>query len=208
MICRWPRHRSGDAWSTHTLLPDFVLQPPCEDVLAIRRRGSSSLLGAQKNVLRRLRNDASQLPRPHTAAGTGLAERPSADLPRSGGAPGLLPAMFRGEARAAEPLSRLIDSPKQLLHSRASQYPLQLRPRQRAPSVCGAELALQHLYRAMDFLEANKEAIESAWPERLDTRPVRRSRASRCRVSGNRARVSICCQSRAKTPTASRPALD
>lgn len=68
---------------------------------AIPRRGSSCSPGAQKNSLRRLWPDGPGLVRPQVSPRPGPALRGASDLSRGRAAPGPLPAVRRGEARAA-----------------------------------------------------------------------------------------------------------
>ena len=66
-----------------------------------RKRGSSPSSAGEKNDLRRLRDGTQWLVRPKAEAGAGFALRRSPNLPRCGGSSSRLPAVWRGEARAA-----------------------------------------------------------------------------------------------------------
>jgi hypothetical protein len=65
-----------------------------------RRCGSLPSLGAQKNILWDLRDDASQFLRPYAATGTRFVERSLSHRARPGSSSGSMPAVWRSEARA------------------------------------------------------------------------------------------------------------
>ena len=100
MICGCQKHRSAAAWPmrTHSLVSEP--EPSATADLVTRRCESLSSHDAQKNVLRRLRNDASQFLRPYEAAGAGLVERTVPHFARYRGASDSMPSVLRSEARA------------------------------------------------------------------------------------------------------------
>src|SRR5271168_2954316 len=100
MICRCPKHPSAATWQTHTHSPAFVPELSSTVALVTRNCGSLASRGAQKNVLRDLRDDASQLLRPHAAASARSLERALSHPARPGSASGSMPPVWRGEARA------------------------------------------------------------------------------------------------------------
>src|SRR5450631_4546608 len=106
MICRCPKHPSAATWHTHTHSP--VSAPALSSTAAsvTRKCGSLSSHGAQKNLLRELRDDASQLLRPHAAAGARSLQRPLSHPARHRSSSGSMPPVWRGEARATGVLGR------------------------------------------------------------------------------------------------------
>src|ERR1019366_7905967 len=102
MMSRWPIHRSdGGAYGTRTRSPVFAPNPRCAVSSVIRRRASSLLPGAQKNVLRVLRAGSFGFVRPAYTAGSRSAVRRHAHLPGDRGPAGAMPQLGQGEARAA-----------------------------------------------------------------------------------------------------------
>jgi hypothetical protein len=80
--------------------PVFVPARSFVTASAIRRHGSLSGRGAQKNALRDLRDDAMQLLRPYAAAGMRFVERPLSHRARYRSASGSMPSVWRVETRA------------------------------------------------------------------------------------------------------------
>ena len=101
MMCGWPNQSNAADWRTHIPFRAFARCNVSTGCSVIRVRGSSLWFDGEKNDLWHLRYGASQLVRPKATAGTGFALRRSPHLPRVGGASGRLPAVWRGEARAA-----------------------------------------------------------------------------------------------------------
>src|SRR5271167_5040123 len=101
MMCGWPNCLRAADWRMHIPLLVSVRWNACKGCSAIRRLASSRSFGGEKNDLRRMRYGASHLVRPQAPAGPGFALRRPPHLPRFGGAAGGLPAVRRGEARAA-----------------------------------------------------------------------------------------------------------
>src|ERR1700682_1194730 len=100
MICRCLRHLSAAIWQTHTQSLVFVPALRYAVASAVRKRGLLPWHGAQKNLLRDLRDDASQLLRPHASASARSLQRSFSHRARFGSTPGFVPAVWDGEARA------------------------------------------------------------------------------------------------------------
>src|ERR1019366_9633181 len=98
MMCGWPNQSNAADWRTRIPFQAFARCNVSKGCSVIRVRGSSPWFDGEKNDLR---HGASELVRPKTSAGTGLVLRRSPHLPPLGGASGRLPAVWRGEARAA-----------------------------------------------------------------------------------------------------------
>ena len=99
--CRCPGHaRISGVARTSMPSPDFVLALGCAAFSVIRKRGSSPWSGGEKNGVRCLRDGAAGLVRPAHAASSRPVLWRYTGLPRTGGAPGSLSALWQGEARA------------------------------------------------------------------------------------------------------------
>jgi hypothetical protein len=101
MMCGWPNSSNAVDWRTHIPFRAFALCNGSKDCSVIPARGLLPWCGGEKNDLRYLRCGVSQLVRPTAPASSGFVVRRSPHLPRPGGASGRLPAVWRGEARAA-----------------------------------------------------------------------------------------------------------
>src|SRR5271163_5017437 len=100
MICRCPKLPGAATWQTHMHSPDFVPVLSSTAASVTRKCGSLPSHGAQKNVLWDLRDDASQLLRPHAATGARFVQWTVSCSARYRGSSGSVPSVWRGEARA------------------------------------------------------------------------------------------------------------
>src|ERR1035438_682255 len=100
MICGCQKHPSAAIWQTHTHSLVSAPERSCTVVLVTRRCGSLPSHAAQKNVLWNLRDDASQLLRPHAAAGSGFVERTVSYSARHRGSSGSIAQRSSRETRA------------------------------------------------------------------------------------------------------------
>src|SRR5271154_4832380 len=101
MMCGWPNQSNAADWRTHIASQAFARCNVSKGYSVIRKLGSSPWFAGEKNGLRQLRCGTPRLVRPKAAESSGFALRRSPYLPRLGGASGRLPAVWRGEARAA-----------------------------------------------------------------------------------------------------------
>src|SRR5882724_2948501 len=101
MMCGWPNQSNAADWRTRIPFQAFAPCNVSKGCSVIRVRGSSPWFDGEKNDLRHLRHGASELVRPKTSAGSRLVLRRPPHLSGLGGASGRLPAVWRGEARAA-----------------------------------------------------------------------------------------------------------
>jgi hypothetical protein len=101
IILGWPIQRSdGGDCGTRTRFLAFGRNPRCAASSVIRRLGSSSLCGAQKNDLRLLRRCAVGLVRAQDAAGARSVVRRCAGVSRARDSASRVPGLRQGEAGA------------------------------------------------------------------------------------------------------------
>src|SRR6185312_3861905 len=106
MMCGWPNQSNAAGWRTHIRSLAFARSNASKGCSVIRKLGSSPSFAGEKNALWQLRYGTPRVVRPKAATSSGFALRGSPYLPRVGGASGRLPAVWRGEARAAGLLGR------------------------------------------------------------------------------------------------------
>src|SRR5271154_306185 len=100
MICRCQNHPSAAIWQMRTHFLVSVPEPSSTAVSVTRKCGSLPSRDAQKNVLRNLWDDASELLRPHPATSARFVQWTVSCSARYRGSSGSMPSVWRGEARA------------------------------------------------------------------------------------------------------------
>src|SRR5580693_4202828 len=101
MMAGCPKRASPVGWRIRTRFPVSILWHTYRESSVIRRRGSLLWCGGEKNTLRHVWYGALDLVRPSTATRPGSVVRRLSNLPRCRGTAGLLPPLWRREAREA-----------------------------------------------------------------------------------------------------------
>src|ERR1039457_404251 len=165
MMYGWPNQSNAADWRMHIPFQAFAPCNVSKGCSVIRARGSLLSFGGEKNDLRHLRYGASWLVRPKATAGTGFVLRRSPHISRHGGASGRLPAVWRGEARAAGLSGRERAAHEALCPVRGPALSKWHDPRRRrgaAPGLADGQAAGDGLHARTDPARGDSRA-ESHW---------------------------------------------